>query len=51
MELTSFATNNHHLQAQVKERTHVIDHLWMVKQAEYDNIFGQLARLREGYIL
>lgn len=37
---------NRHLQAEVKEKSQAVDHLWSVKQAEYENIGLQLRRVK-----
>lgn len=37
---------NRHLQAQVKDKTQAVDHLWSVKQAEYENIILQIRKVR-----
>lgn len=37
---------NRYLQAEVKEKSQVVDHLWSVKQAEYENICVQIRKVR-----
>lgn len=34
------------LQASVKDKSMVVDHLWEIKKVEYDNMLGQLKKLR-----
>jgi hypothetical protein len=37
---------NRHLQAEVKEKSQAVDHLWSVKMAEYENISLQIRRVK-----
>jgi|JI61114BRNA_FD_contig_123_24095_length_764_multi_2_in_1_out_0_1 hypothetical protein len=37
---------NRHLQAEVKEKSQAVEHLWSVKQAEYENIGLQIRRVK-----
>jgi hypothetical protein len=37
---------NRHLQAEVKEKSQTVDHLWSVKMAEYENIGLQIRHVK-----